>query len=470
MTEREKNSQSSIQRSVETPSRLSGIIFFIGCATLVFSVVAFGAVDLWALGVLSLLSGSIAALWLADAWFKGEFRFSLNPLQIPLLGLIAVGLVQLLPLRRPTISADLLSIPAAASLSVAPYATRLAIVQLIVYFVFFAAALVFINSENRLRKIVLTIIVFASSMAFFGILQRLADLEAIYGLRPPGQAVPFASFVNQHHFAALMEMTIGVTLGLLFSRATKNNRRIFLGFAALVMGVAVVFTSSRGGMISLLAVVGFVVAANILQKPASETDSPEGDNGKSDRRVFWFIGGGLGLIAGLFAATLLLGGDESLLRGAGLSNPDEITNGRLHFWSVAWRIFLDHPLLGAGLDSFAYAFTRYDSWNGNYRVEQAHNDYLQILADAGLIGFVCASAFIFLLFKQGWRAIRQSTDSFRRSTATGALAGAAGILIHSFFDFPLRTPANALFFLVLAVLAVVSIAPPKPSRKKRRKE
>jgi hypothetical protein len=164
------------------------------------------------------------------------------------------------PLRRPAISADLLSIPAAASLSVAPYATWLAIIQLIVYFIFFAALLTFINSENRLRKIVLTIIVFASSMAFFGILQRLADLEAIYGLRPPGQAVPFASFVNQHHFAALMEMTIGVTLGLLFSRATKNNRRIFFGFAALVMGVAVVFTSSRGGMISLLAVVGFVVA------------------------------------------------------------------------------------------------------------------------------------------------------------------------------------------------------------------
>ena len=469
MSENQENSNSRAPSAVAPPSRLSGVIFFIVCATLVFSVVSFGAVDLWALGVLSILSGSIAVLWLADAWFKGEFQFSSNPLQIPLLGLIAVGLIQLLPLRRPALSADLLSIPAAASLSIAPYATRLATVQLIVYFIFFAAALVLINSEHRLRKIVLTIIIFASSMAFFGILQRLADLEAIYGLRPPGQAVPFASFVNQHHFAALMEMTIGVTLGLLFSRATKNNRRIFFGFAALVMGVAVIFTSSRGGMISLLAVVGFVVAANILQKPANET--PPDGSGKSDRRVFAFIGGGVGLIAVLFAATLLLGGDESLMRGTGLTNPDEITNGRLHFWSVAWRIFLDYPLLGAGLDAFAYAFTRYDTWNGTYRVEQAHNDYLQILADAGLMGFVCAAAFIFLLFKQGGRAIRQSTDSFRRSTATGALAGCAGILIHSFFDFPLRTPANAFFFLVLAVLAVVSIASPKSSRmRKRRKE
>lgn len=465
------NTPAPIAAPPSSPSRLSGIIFFILCATLVFSVGAFGAVDLWALGVLSLLSGSIAVLWLADAWFRKEFQFNLNSLQIPLLGLVAVGLIQLLPLRRPEIPADLLSIPAAASLSLAPYATRLATVQLIVYFIFFAAALAFINNENRLRKIVLTIIIFGSSMAFFGILQRLADLEAIYGLRLPGQAVPFASFVNQHHFAALMEMTIGVTLGLLFSRETKNNRRIFLSFAALVMGVAVVFTSSRGGMISLIAVIGFIVAANILQKSANDTNFPDGGSGKSNRRVFAFIGGGVGLIAVLFGATLLLDGDESLLRGAGLSNPDEITNGRLHFWSIAWRIFLDHPLLGAGLDSFAFAFTAYDTWNGTYRIEQAHNDYLQILADAGIAGFVCAAAFIFLLFKHGRRAIRQSADSFRRSTATGALAGCAGILIHSFFDFPLRTPANAFFFLTLTALAVVSIAPPKKSsRRRRRKE
>ncbi len=468
-TQEHSNSPAPIAASLPSSSRPSGIVFFIICATLVFSVVAFGAVDLWALGVLSLLSGSIAVLWLADARLKKEFQFNLNPLQIPLLGLITIGLIQLLPLRRPEIAADLLSIPAAASLSLAPYSTRLATVQLIVYFVFFAAALAFVNNQNRLRKIVLAIIIFASLMAFFGILQRLADLEAIYGLRLPNQAVPFASFVNQHHFAALMEMTIGVTLGLLFSRTTKNNWRIFLSFAVAVMGIAVIFTSSRGGMLSLLAVIGFIVTANILQKPAREISSPA-ENGKNYRRVLSFIGGGFGLILFLFGAVLLLGGDESLLRGVGLSNPDDITNGRSHFWSVAWRIFLDYPLLGAGLDSFAFAFTGYDTWNGIYRVEQAHNDYLQILADAGILGFVCVAAFILLLFKQSLRVIRQTTDSFRRDTAIGALAGCCGILIHSFFDFPLRTPSNALFFLTLAVLTVASIAPPKPSRKRRRKK
>ncbi len=470
MSEQEKTQSSSkaFGAADETASRISSIIFFVYCATLVVSVVAFGAVDYWALGGLSLLSGFIAVLWLADSWRNKEFRFNSNPLQFPLLGLISIGIIQLLPLRSFDVTADLLVVPTVSSLSLAPYSTRLAVVQLIVYFVFFAAALVFINNQSRLRKIVLTIIVFASLMAFYGILQRLVNLEAIYGLRPLNQSVPFASYVNQHHFAALMEMTLGITLGLLFGRAVERNKRIFLVFAVVVMGIAIIFTSSRGAMLSLLGVIGFIVAANILQQPRRETDASD-EIRKNYPRSLAFIGSGLVLIVILFAAVLLLGGDESLLRGIGLQNPDDWTNGRTHFWGVAWRIFLDYPFLGAGLDAFAFAFPKYDTWNGHFRVEQAHNDYLQILADAGIAGFVCAATFIFLLFKNGLKTVRQSSDSFRRSTAIGALAGCCGILIHSFFDFPLRTPSNALFFLTFTILATVSVNAPKRSQKKRRK-
>ncbi len=328
----------------------------------------------------------------------------MSQLQIPLFGLTVIGIIQLLPLRRADVSAEMLSVSAVSSLTIAPYSTRLAIVQLVVYFIFFAAALSFINNQNRLRKIVTAIIIFATVMAFYGILQRLANLDAIYGFRPFNQAIPFASFINQHHFAAFMEMTIGLSLGFLFSRTTENNLRFFFGFAVVVMGIAIMLTSSRGGMLSLIAVIGFIVAANILQKPKSETDAPE-KSGVNYRRIILFIGGGVGVILTLIGAVLLLGGDESLLRGIGLENPDDVTNGRGHFWQIAWIIFLDNPILGAGLDSFAYAFPKYDTWNGMYRVEQAHNDYLQILADAGIFGFACIAAFVGLFFKRGFQIV-----------------------------------------------------------------
>ena len=435
----------------------------------IFSVIAFGGVDVWALGASALFVGLIVACWIADAFFKREFPFAADKLQIPLLGLILIGIIQLLPLRSNSISDNLLSVSAINSLSLASYSTRLAVIQLTVYFIFFAAAFVFINNDNRLRKTVLVVIIFSSLMAFYGILQRLANLEAIYGLRPFYQAIPFASFINQHHFAALMEMTTGITLGLLFGKATKNNKRIFLMIAVVIMGMAIIFTGSRGGMFSLLGVIGFIIAANLLLKNSNTTNMPVVEK-QNFRRNFVFIGGGLAFIFILFSAVLLLGGDDSLLRGVGLQNADDISNGRFHFWHIAWQIFLDYPIFGAGLDAFGTAFTNYDTWNGTYRVEQAHNDYLQILADAGILGFSCVAAFIFLLFKQSLAIINDSKDSFRRGAAIGALAGCFGVLVHSFFDFPLRTPANAFCFLILTILATVSIKSPKSQRKNRAKK
>jgi O-antigen ligase len=175
------------------------------------------------------------------------------------------------------------------------------------------------------------------------------------------------------------------------------------------------------------------------------------------RRNLILFGGGFALIFILFIAVLFVGGDQSLLRGFGLSGVEgDISTGRSHFWWVALQIFFDNPVIGAGFDSFGTAFPFYDTWSGAFRVEQAHNDYLQILADGGILSFICIAAFIYLLFKQGVQAIRKNSDKFVMNGSIGALAGCFGILIHSFFDFPLRTPSNALFFLMMATLATVS--------------
>ncbi len=454
--------------SDEKSSRLDQIIFAMLCAMPIVSTIAFGAVDFWALGLNAFFAGLIVVFWTIDAWLKKDFKFSMNPLQIPLVGLILIGLIQLLPLRSLNFPAELISSPAVNSLSLAPYETRLAIVQLVVYLIFFAAAHTFISSEKRLRKIVVIIIGFSALMAFYGILQQLADLTAIYGVRPTVQAVPFASFVNRHHFAAFMEMTIGLTLGLLFGKSTKSNKRIFLLIAVVIMGIALVFTSSRGGIVSLLAVIVFIVTASLRQKSLGENDAAGEKNGNGSlRRNVVYIGGGLVLILILVGAVALLGGDESLLRGIGLTDQADASGGRFHFWQIAGRIFFDHPLTGAGLNAFGTVFPAYDSWNGVYRVEQAHNDYLQILADAGIFGFACVASFIYLLFKKSRTVTGIASDRFGRGAAIGALAGCFGILIHSFFDFPLRTSSNALFFLLLTVIATNLLSLRKTPRKKR---
>ena len=449
----------------EQNSRYSGAIFFLLGVILIFSTLAYGAVETWAFGFLSIFTGIILVLWLFETRRTSEIKFGKSPLQIPLLGLILIGLIQLLPLKSPEIADNLLLIPAVSSLSINPYATRLAVVQLIIYAVFFAAAFVFINTTERLRKIAALIVIFGAVMAFFGILQRLASPEGIYGWRPTPQAIPFASFVNQHHFAAFMEMTFGLTLAILVGKATGKDKRALLIAAVALMGISILFTGSRGGLLSLLGVTGFVLITNFLRKEKSDKEISKNDKRAIFRRKIAFIGGFLALFFVLFGAVVLLGGDTALLRGVGYTAQTDVSSGRLHFWGVALDIFKNNPILGAGLDAFGTAFPRYDMWNGNLRVEQAHNDYLQILADAGVAGFLCVAGFIFLLFKQGLQRIGAEHDRFRLSVSIGALAGCFGILLHSFFDFPLRTPSNAFYFLIFAFLATTSIYLPKNQRR-----
>jgi O-antigen ligase len=157
---------------------------------------------------------------------------------------------------------------------------------------------------------------------------------------------------------------------------------------------------------------------------------------------------------------IALGGEQSLLRGTGIQNAQaDFTSGRSGFWKVAFQIFLSHPILGAGFDAFGVAYSRFDPSNGLFRVEQAHNDYLQMLADGGVIAFACVVGFIYLLFRKAFDRIKNGVSRLERSIAIGALAGCFGILVHSGLDFPLRTPANALFFLILVALATVKRMP-----------
>lgn len=447
----------------EKPTLLSKIIFVSLSVVIVFATIAYGAVDFWALGFIAFGAGLITILWLADSFFKKQFTFNTSSLQLPILGLILIGLIQILPISS-SVSGDLLSVPASKTLSIAPYTTQLSVVLFTIYLIFFAVSLTYINSQTRLRTMAFTLIIFGSFMAFLGIIQFLSGTDSIYGLRPNRGTSPFASFANKHHFAALMEMLIGLTLSLLYGEATQKDKRLLLIIAVVLMGIVVILTGSRGGLLSLFAVVGFVTIFNLSKKSSGNSTTA-----KSSKKLV-LIGASLAFILVLFGSVVLLGGENWLLRGTGITQQQDISTGRGHFWQIALQVIKENPIIGTGLDSFGNAFTKFDTWNGNLRVEQVHNDYLQTLSDAGILGFICIAAFIYLLFKQSLGIINQTSDRFRRGVAIGALAGCFGILFHSFFDFPLRTPANSFVFLTLVVLATGTINYPKLYRRRERKE
>ena len=434
----------------------SRFAFLVICVAIVLSALAYGTVHYWALALFNLGGLTILLLWVVDGFQLGTLRVNRNLLQLPLLAGIVLGVVQLLPLR----SGGLLS-----TLSLDPNSTKLVIVQLASLLVYFAATLVFVDTPHRLQLIVRTIMIFGFLLAIFGLTQSFTSPTKVYWMRELNQSTAFGPFINRHHFAGYMELTISLPLGLLLAGSIDKEKRLLYLFLAGMMGVALVMTASRGGIISLVAEIVFLVIVTAIWRKQGERRRVVSSRLKSVATRVALAGA---LIVGLFMGVVLLGGEFSLNRFIDSVNTDDPTTGRAHFWSVTLDIIKANPIAGTGLGAYGVIYTRYDSRNGLYRLEQAHNDYLQVFSDAGVIGGVLAFSFVVMLFYRGFKRAK-SRDDFRRGVALAALGGCFAVLVHSFFDFTLHTTSNALLFLVLAALATMNGRIEDAPRRRRRK-
>jgi O-antigen ligase len=307
--------------------------------------------------------------------------------------------------------------------------------------------------------------VFGFFLALFGLTQSFTSPTRVYWIRELNQSTAFGPFINRHHFAGYMELTIALPLALVFAGSIAREKILIYLFVAGLMGVALVMTASRGGIISLVAEILFLITVTAIWR--KQSDRRRRKSGRL-KRIAARAGMATALLVSLFLGVVLLGGEFSINRFIDSVNTDDPTTGRAHFWSVTLNIIKAYPYLGTGLGAYGVSYTQYDSRNGLFRLEQAHNDYLQVLSDGGIAGGVLALSFVVLLF---YKAIvrARSRDDFRRGVALAGLSGCFGVLVHSFFDFTLHTTSNALLFLVLAALATLNGRVENAPRKRRRR-
>lgn len=408
-------------------------------AAVIFTTIAYGAVHQPVLAIFYLIIALMAVLVMADSYSQGRVRFSRNALQIPLLAAALYGLIQVIPFGTIADSSGVAGIPRTISLD--PFSTRVSALHFFALFLFLAASLVLIDSASRLRKVVIVLMIFGFGYAFFAILQSVLSPDKIYGIYGREGAQPFGSFVNRHNFAALIEMMICVPLGLVFAGGIIKDKRLLYLTAAVLMGVALLLSGSRGGLVALLAEVIFLV---IL------TTGSHGRHKLAIRLALVAV-----LIGAIIGGAFFVGGDTSLTRIAETAKTSDPTTGRLQIWEHTLKVIGTNMPLGAGFGAFGVAYTPHDSLSGMERVEQAHNDYLQVLADAGLVGLVIGGFFLVTLFRQASRLTRIE-NNYRRGIAIGAFAGIFAVLVHSIFDFVLHTTAISLMFLTLTALFVAS--------------
>jgi len=416
-------------------------VFFLICTLIVFTTMAYGTVHQPIIALFYALVALAGVLWAADCFFSGRFRFNRSLLQLPLFLAGIYGFIQIIPFGTIPDVAGVSGIPRTISLD--PFNTQLTAAHFIILSLFLAVVLVYLESTKRLRTLVNVITIFGFLFAFFGILQSFLSPNKIYGLYDTAAGGSFGSFVNRHNFAAFIEMAIALPLGLIFAGSIKKDKRLLYITAIALMGTSLLLSKSRGGLIAFVAELVLLV---ILSRKA----------GDSKQFVLKAALAGL-LLVGIIGGAIFVGGESSLTRFAetATSTDKNVTIDRSHIWKVTLSSIAHNMPLGAGLSGYGVSYTPYDNYNGLERVEQAHNDYLQVLSDAGIVGLAIGIFFIFALARAGMRSVR-TKNTFRRGIAIGALSGCFAILVHSMFDFVLHITAITVLFLCLLGLVVAS--------------
>jgi len=426
---------------------------------------AIGCVEPWAWVTLGFVACIVLFLWGLGSVQQGVLKLVGSPVYTPVALFFLLGVVQyagrLTPDRAETREALVL------------LATDIAL--------FFLSIQLFSTARGGTwRGFGLSVFLLACSLGLCAILQFGAGEQRIYGqVDTPGNLL-FGPYVNPNHFAGLMEMLIPVAI---FYIPERRGRSSFAALAWVGAGVAIAIASlllsgSRGGLLALAAEV--VIAIPILR-------------GYQARHI------GRRSLAAVVAATILAGvllftwvdpGIVSQKLGmiVEVGGPAwvEWAGFRKKAAADSLRMLRDHPIYGVGLGDFATAYPRYQSFPSDLWIDYAHNDYVQAVAETGLVGAVLiASAlglFLYAAFGLGVSDQRrglgdQGSEGESESGVSdqeneeepllpnpqprihgrwirlGATLGCCGMLVHSFFDFNLHIPANAAWFAVLAGLA-----------------
>lgn len=158
----------------------------------------------------------------------------------------------------------------------------------------------------------------------------------------------------------------------------------------------------------------------------------------------------------LIAFLVWFGGSELTHRLASIHSETrtEINGGtRVAIDRDCLRMLVKRPFLGWGLGTFPIVYPQFRSFYTTFFVNQAHNDYLQLLVETGAAGFAIAVWFLALLFRQAIAKLKDWNQTSTGLLTVAALLGCIGILVHSFLDFNLQIPANAALFYVLCAVA-----------------
>jgi len=395
---------------------------------LFFSVLSFGAVEEWSTSIVEFGLGLLFLVWAARQIVAGRLKIESNPLYAPIVLFAVVVAVQL-----------------GFGFTAYRYATWISAIEYLSYAILLFITVESLNDQDSAKTLVWAFTLFGFALAVFAVIQDLTSNGKIYWLRTLHDGGEmFGPYVNHNHYAGLMEMLAPIGIVLSSSSLVSGGKRALAALAAVVMAGSIVLSQSRAGTAAFLSEMVLLLVLLLHRR--------------KDGRMAATIGG-VCLMVLAFVAWI---GTPALWHH--FSDLQDWM--RLAIIKDGVEMFWHKPILGWGLGTFTTVYPQFRSFYTDLFVNAAHNDYMQVLVETGMIGFAAVVWFILLLYRAGLRNSDGWNRSWSQTLGLSALVGCTGLLIHSAFDFNLQIPANACFFYFLcAVTTATASRPNAPLRK-----
>ena len=404
---------------------LGGCLVSALCLLLAFGPLAFGAVQPWAICTLELGATFCIVLWVGRELARGRPVVYGNALFIPV-GLFGV----------------LVGVQLLAGLTAYWYVTWQSGLLWAAYGMILFIATQCLRHTLLVRNVGLFLVTFGFLVALFAIVQQFTWNGLLYWVVPNRYGgMVYGPYVNHSHYAGLMEMLVPLPLVFAMMTHWPKSLRVWFAFVALIMASTIFLSRSLGGMFAFAAqmvILGLIVAFRERSR--------------------------LSALLLLMIVALLVGG-LVLLSPGGISErigrlQDPLAQSgagdRLAIVRDSLKMVKARPVLGWGLGTFPEVYPSFRSFYTNFFVNEAHNDYIQLAVETGLVGFTIACWFIALIFRNGLRRTVHWRTDVCSAVTLAAMIGVSGILVHSLADFNLQIPANAALFFALAAVATMS--------------
>ncbi len=400
---------------------------------LAFAAAAFGAVHQWALLVVQTAVIGILILWALRLWLNRRARILWPPLCWVVVAFMALAVA-----RYFTADIELVA--------------RQELLQVLLAGFLFFVVLNNLRGQDEAETSTLVLLTVATLIAGYAGAQLVQHSNQVWNLFSPYPGRASGTFISPNNLAGFLELLLPLAVAFLLVGKISVIARVLLGYAILMMLVGLAVTFSRAGWVSAAA--GLVLLLGILLGHGNH-------RWKAVVLLLLLLAGG-GYFTNKYL-TQTVGYMQRVVKvdanGPGVLSFDS----RLEMWQVAAQMWRDHFWFGVGPAHYDYRFREYRPESLQRQPDRAHNDYLNLLADWGIVGGVIVLAgigiFISGLFKT-WPHVRRQENDFgsgqsnRFAFFLGATSGLAALTVHSTMDFNLHIPANAL--IAVTLLALVS--------------